>query len=130
MFIKIPSFSIFNTSRGMLITSFRSQKYMSRVSTAWGPPLPVLNLSLCEAPVVTAPPAQTAVTSLLCKSLPQRPGSQQQPNYILTRSSFRLIPFILPCLVVQEPARCRSDSAGQTGSLGPASVTAAALPTL
>lgn len=78
------------------------------------------------------PPAQTAVTTPFRKSLrPQRPDShEKQHNYILTPSSFHLIPFILPCVVVQEPALCHSDSAGQTGSPGPASVTAATLPTL
>lgn len=55
---------------------------------------------------------------------------EKQHDHILTPSSFHLIPFILPCLVVQEPALCHSDSAGQTGSPGPASATAATPPTL
>ena len=51
-------------------------------------------------------------------------------NNTWIQNSLHLLPFMLPCLVVQEPALCHSDSAGQTGSLGPASVTAATPPTL
>lgn len=87
-----------------------------------------------EAPVVTDAQAQTAETTLLClcKSLlPRRSESiEKYHNYTFTQGSFHLIPFILPCLVVQVPALCHSDSAGRTDSPGPASVTATTPPTL
>lgn len=89
---------------------------------------------ICEASFVTESPAQTASTAPLhlCKSLlPQRTGYlKKYQTRILTQSFSHLIPFILPCLVVQEPVLCRSDSAGRTGSPGFASATAATLPPL
>lgn len=48
----------------------------------------------------------------------------------MTQGSFHLSLFKLPCSVVQEPVLCHSDSAGRTGSPGPASETGVIRPTL
>lgn len=88
--------------------------------------------NLCEALVVMDPQLRRRWLHRFVNPfyLKGPDSHEKQHNYILTPSSFHLIPFKLPCLVVQEPALCHSDSADPTGSPGPASATAATPPTL